>query len=361
MRKINYPFATEIEKETFLNEYFASISPEISNRVELCKEIKKIDISWNLKKLLTEDFSELLEFTKNDNVNNLNKFFRIGTKEKEYIYSKLQRKISDFLIRKNVNIKSCFYCNIEYVNNFNDKYTSIDELINYAPNKLLKTIISEAATNEISKKRKSKFISENDIKVLFPNIGTEIVQKLRDRYKEEFMNEHFTLDHVLPKNSNAFLSISLFNLVPCCYSCNSKFKSIKEFNINNDLKNIVPSSKDYCFDYLIKFKLKYTNSRIENLEDIDVNLSNLSKIKNVDEFISIFRLQRRYNYHKNISYGMVQKRKIYSDSQIKEIATLLKRDEQSVKKDLFGKECFESNNEPFEKYKQDIALQLGII
>ncbi|MGX9987137.1 hypothetical protein [Soonwooa purpurea] len=27
----------------------------------------------------------------------------------------------------------------------------------------------------------------------------------------------------------------------------------------------------------------------------------------------------------------------------------------------FGKECFESNNEPFEKYKQDIAHQLGMI
>lgn len=361
MRKINYPFTTEIEKETFLNEYYNIISTEISNHVEICNEIKKIDISWDLKKLLTADFCELIEFTKKDNVNNLNQLFRIGTEEEDYIYSKLQRKIADFLIRKNVNIKSCFYCNIEYINNFNDKYSSIDELINYAPNKLLKTLITESATNKISKKRRSSFISEKDIEILFPKIGTEIVQKLKDGYKEDFKNEHFTLDHVLPKKTNAFLSISLFNLVPCCYSCNSKFKFTKEFKINNDLKNIVPSSKDYSFDNLIKFKLKYTNSRVEKLEDIEVNLSNLSQIKNVDEFISFFRLQSRYNYHKNISYNMMQKRRIYSDSQIKEIATLLRRDEQSIKKDLFGKECFESDNEPFEKYKQDIAQQLGII
>lgn len=361
MRKINYPFTTEKEKEFFLNEYFDIISTEISNYLEICDEIKKIDVSWDLKKLLTKDFCELLEFTKKDNVNNLNQLFRIGTEEKDYLYSKLQRKIADFLIKKNVNIKSCFYCNIEYVNNFNDKYSSIDELINYAPNKLLKTIIGESATNEISKKRKTSFISEADIKILFPRAGTEIAQKLKDRFKEEFNNEHFTLDHVLPKNSNAFLSVSLFNLVPCCYSCNSKFKLTKEFNINNDLKDIVPSSKDYRLDNLIKFKLKYTNSRIEKLEDFDVNLTNLSKIANVDEFISIFRLQSRYNYHKNISFDMIEKRKIYSDSQIKEIAILLKRDEQSIKKDIFGKECFESNNDPLEKYKQDIAKQLGLI
>lgn len=361
MRKINYPFTTEIEKQTFLNEYFDSISTEISNHTEICREIKKIDISWDLKKLLTKDFYELLEFTKKKDVNNLNEFFKIGTEEKDFLYSKLQRKIADFLIRKNVNIKSCFYCNIEYVNNFHDKYSSIDELINYAPNRLLKTIIGEPATNKISKKRKTSFISETDIKILFPKVGTEIAQKLKDKYKEEFNNEHFTLDHVLPKNSNAFLSISLFNLVPCCYPCNTKFKLRKEFTINNDLKSIVPSSENYRFDDLIQFKLQYNNLRVEKLNDIDVNLTNLSKIANVDEFISIFRLQRRYNYHKNIPFDMIQKRKIYSDSQIKEIAILLERDEQSIKKDIFGKECFESNNEPFEKYKQDIAKQLGII
>lgn len=303
----------------------------------------------------------MLKFAKKNNVNNLNKLFRSGAEEKDYIYSKLQRTIADFFNKNNVNIKSCFYCNIEYINDFKDKYSSIEELINYAPNKLLKTIISESATNKISKKRNSCFISEKDIKVLFTRKGTEIIQKLKNKYKEEFNNEHFTLDHVLPKNSNAFLSISLFNLVPCCYSCNSKFKLTKEFKINNDLKNIVPTSKYHHFDYLIKFKLKYKDTKIEKVDSIDVDLLNLSKIENVDEFIAIFRLQSRYNYHKNISYDMIQKRKIYSDSQIKEIATLLKRDEQSVKKDLFGKECFESNNEPFEKYKQDIAEQLGIV
>lgn len=47
MRKINYPFTTEIEKETFLNEYFDSISTEISNHVEICNEIKKINVSWD--------------------------------------------------------------------------------------------------------------------------------------------------------------------------------------------------------------------------------------------------------------------------------------------------------------------------
>lgn len=49
MRRINYPYKTDLEKETFLNEYFNKISSEISNHVEFCKEIKKIDVNWDLK------------------------------------------------------------------------------------------------------------------------------------------------------------------------------------------------------------------------------------------------------------------------------------------------------------------------
>ncbi|MGX9986844.1 hypothetical protein [Soonwooa purpurea] len=362
MRKINYPYVTNKEKEIFLNKYFDKISPKISNHSEVCKEIKKIDVAWDLRKLLTADFCELVEFTKKNNVSHLNQFFKTGSEEKDYIYSDLQRTIADFLIEENLNIKSCFYCNIEYVNSFKDNYSSVEEFINHAPNKLLNKIINESSTNKISKERKKTgFISGKDIKSLFPLKGSEILSELKDKYKGEFSDEHFTLDHVLPKNSNAFLSISIYNFVLSCYSCNSKFKIKKEFTINEDLKNIVPSSKDYLLDDLIKFKLKYKYAKTERIEDIDVSLENLSKTRSVDEFIGIFKLQNRYNYHKNISYEMINKRKIYSDSQIKEIAVLLKRDEQSVKRDIFGKECFESDNEPFEKYKQDIAQQLGII
>ena len=361
MRKINYPFETDYEKEIFINEYFNKISFKIINSVEICKKIKEIDYAWNLKKLLTADFCELVEFSKKNNVENLDQFFKTGTDESGYLYSDLQRTIADFFISQNITIKTCFYCNIEYINSFKDQYSSVDEFINYAPNKLLKTLISEYAVNKISAKRKGGHISEKDFKSLFATNGNNILQKLKDKYNEDFYNEHFTLDHILPKSSKAFLSISLFNLVPCCHSCNSKFKLAKEFKINKDLEKIIPSSKDYFFDHFIEFRLKYVGINVEKEEDVEIMLTNVSKADNVDEFISIFKLHNRYNYHKNISYDMIKKRKIYSDSQIKAIANLLKRDEQSIKEDLFGKECFHSNNEPFEKYKQDIAEQLGII
>jgi len=355
MRKVNYPFETDSEKERFLNDYFDKLFPKISEQKEINEEIKAIDATWDLKKLLTADFCQLVEFAqkaKSLNIDALDLHFKWESSKKKYLYlyTSMQRSISDFLIKKDVNIKTCFYCNIEYINSFKNKYSSVEELINFAPFKLLKTIINEPATSKITAKRKLSFIFEKDLKSLFPRKGVVIVQKLKNNYNEEFYEEHFTLDHVFPKNSHAFLSISIFKL-------------IKEFTINNDLKNIVPSSKDYVFDKFIEFKIKYLNktSKIERLEDVDINVTNLSSFQNIDEFIGIFKLQNRYKYHKSISYNMLQKRKIYSDSQIKEIAKLLKRDEQSIKEDLFGKECFHSNNEPFEKYKQDIAEQLGLI
>lgn len=363
MRKLTYPFTVDIERKTFLNKYFDKISSKISNHVEICKEIKNIDTTWDLRKLLTADLDDLLNFAKKFPANDydkLKKYFKTGADKSGYLYTDLQRTITDFFIMGGINIKSCFYCNIEYVNSFKEDFSSIEEFINFSQWKQLENIIGKTKADKISKKRKLGFILESDLKNL---ITIEDLTLLKLALDKKIDNEHFTLDHILPKKEYTYLSISFFNFIPCCSSCNSKFKLSKEFKINDDLKKIVPNSKDYNFDKLVSFKIKYlnNNSKIDQIEDLDINLTNLSSIESVDEFIGMFKLQSRYKFHKNISYEMINKRKIYSDSQIKEISKLLNRDEQSIKKDIFGTEIFESTNAPFEKYKQDIAKQLGII
>jgi hypothetical protein len=365
MRKINYPFydkdgsILKDKLEEFKNCYFKTISKniKIDKQSEICKEIKKIDSNWDLKRLITADFSELVVFYTNKNTDCLNHFFKTGNDESDYLYSNLQRIIADFFISKDINIKTCFYCNIEYINSFNDKYYSVVELINYAPNKFLNKIINKNSTNIISKERKCKSISENDILNFFPKVGSEILNKLKAEFDNDFNNEHFTLDHILSKSNYPYFSLSLFNFVPCCYSCNSKFKLGKEFKIYQNLAKVIPSSNEYEFDKFVEFQLKF----IDNTKDVKVDLTNLLNLENVNEFLVMFRLKGRYEYHKTKAIDMIDKRKVYSDSQIREIAKLLGRDEQSIKEDIFGKECFHSNNEPFEKYKQDIARQLGLV
>ncbi|SHL68628.1 HNH endonuclease [Chryseobacterium polytrichastri] len=190
-------------------------------------------------------------------------------------------------------------------------------------------------------------------------------------YKEAGSKKyHFTLDHVLPKSKYPYFSISLFNLVPSCYTCNSKLKLANEFSINNDLAKICPSSKGFNFDentmFTLEFNVKdpdFKNKieKVHQIEDVIIDLKNKYSNNGVKEFIDTFDLQGRYEYHKNICFDLIDKRKKYPDKEISNIAKLIKRDILTVKKDIFSAEIFESTNAPFEKYKQDIAEQLGII
>lgn len=217
-------------------------------------------------------------------------------------YDVLNEKIKIFFMDKseNLKIRTCFYCNIDFVNT----YTANDN------------------TNK----------------------------------------NQFTLDHVLPKSKYPYFSLSLFNLVPSCYTCNSKLKKDKEFSINNDLLNLCPSSSLYNLDQKIKFLLQiHTDKDKIDINKLKPRLTNINNHNGINEFIDIFQLKGRYEFHSGIAEEMVEKRKKYSDTQIKEIANLLTVSENQVKKDLFGSELFEETNAPFEKYKKDIAEQLGLI
>jgi hypothetical protein len=76
----------------------------------------------------------------------------------------------------------------------------------------------------------------------------------------------------------------------------------------------------------------------------------------------MLNLQGCYNFHKTESLKLIKQRRIYSDSQIVALSKFLKMDVIEIKKHLFGTLLFENDsNEPFDKYKKDIAKELGII
>lgn len=377
MRKINYSIKTENEKESFLNDYFDKLSLNIPNQSEICKKIKEIDLNWDLKKLLTADFEDLIYFVKEADKKETDKLKKIFyEKEKINLYKENQRTIADFLIEKKVLIKSCFYCNIDYINPFNIfvKYNTIEDFIKYAN-------INEwiGLTSDKKGKKLYNFFKKNKIKNLndlndlneIKGIGTKTIVKIKldEINKLTDFKDHFTLDHVLPKTDYPFLSLSLFNLVPCCSPCNSKFKHTKKFTISEENFNkVVPSSENFELDKLLEFKILRDTSNLENfvsninkVEDLDIKLTNSNlDFESVNEYMHIFQLKGRYEFYKNKAFDLIEKRQKYSDSQIKEIANFTKQPFETIKEDIFGKECFQSNNEPFEKYKQDIAQQLNL-
>ncbi|MCJ1806936.1 hypothetical protein MRP92_08445 [Flavobacterium covae] len=365
MHKINYPK----DIEGFKDEYYRIISKHFKISV-VNPLIQSILADWDFKKLLTSSFSELVFFKEefnNKNIDNLGKCFYSGESIK---YDSLRKKIVTFLKKQKVNIKSCFYCNIEYVNNFEETFSfkNEEEFLNDAPEVFIKNSdLSDDIVKKIKENRSRGYLSIKEFTFGSRQINT--VKKYCTDNQNKILkvdNEHYALDHVIGKDKHPYLSLSIFNLVPCCSSCNSKFKHTKEFKIDAVLTKIIPSSEQYVLNELIEFRLKDAGDFLsKNREDdLTVELTNLKRKgqenDSIDKYLSIFKLKGRYESHKEKADDIIKKRENYSETQINEMSKLLGIPANQIKKDIFGKECFETNNEPFEKYKQDIAKQIGL-
>ncbi|MCK9373758.1 MAG: hypothetical protein M0P91_11205 [Sulfuricurvum sp.] len=121
-------------------------------------------MSISLEDLIIGDFEKIQQIKKQIKSNG-------GIKENKYIkflfnYTDLQPDVISLFFENHLDISTCYYCNIDFVNTYNTK-----------------------------SKKKNKF----------------------------------TLDHYYDKSTYPYLALSLYNFVPSCYTCNSKLKGIIEF------------------------------------------------------------------------------------------------------------------------------------
>jgi len=258
---------------------------------------------YELKDLLCGDYEKLLEIkdelkTKYSSKNNIVKQLFNYDKAKSKIItpklSKLQPKISKF-IQDKVGVDTCYFCNIEFIN----KFKNIDGKI----------------------------------------------------------KNGFTLDHYIDKGKYPFLALSLYNLIPSCYTCNSKVKGTDEIN------NLSPSSSKFDFNERVKFRTFMENDNLQIVDERDFRLLLKEHFSDkYQEYIDGFLLNERYEYHKYKVIEMINKRKEYSNSRIKELANLTRKTEEEVKQDLFGEYLSEDlHKRPLSKLIKDISQELGLI
>lgn len=81
------------------------------------------------------------------------------------------------------------------------------------------------------------------------------------------------------------------------------------------------------------------------------------------QFLSIFKINGRYTFHKDLILQLIEKKIKYPDSQIKELSKKRGISSEELRKEIFGIELFYKLNSdlPMIKFKKDIALQLKII
>ena len=236
--------------------------------------------------------------------------FKTINKKKKFIYEvkgelkkifKYENKFQSFISKffeKELETRTCYFCNIHYVNEY-----KIDE--------------------------------------------------------QEYKNE-FTLDHYYDKGSYPYLALSLYNLIPSCYVCNSKLKKEKELDV------FAPNSKSFDFNQKVKFKLFLSphckNLNIKSKDDIEIPLKERYSDK-YEKYIEVFKLNERYQAHKDIVFEMIEKAELYPESRLKELQDLTGIDYQQIKKDIFNliDDDIDLSKEPFSKLKRDMAKELGLI
>lgn len=174
----------------------------------------------------------------------------------------------------------------------------------------------------------------------------------------------FELDHFFPKSKYPFLSISFFNLLPCCANCNkSKGKEDVLFypftENDNDLEI-------FRFELDTLSVIKYWRNR--DVNDIKINfktlLSDDTILKNHNKYFKIEQLYATQKdiaeelLHKKIAYGRAYK--LYLEKDFKE---KLFADQTMVNRLLIGNydKPEDVHKRPMAKYSQDIARQLGLI
>ena len=157
----------------------------------------------------------------------------------------------------------------------------------------------------------------------------------------------FTLDHYYQQDKFPIFSLSLYNLIPSCATCNTNVKNTRDVE---QYKN--PYDNDYDFHEKAKFKLM-PNYKVK------LRTGTLS----CGKYIRDFYHNEIYETHTLEVKEFIDKRNIFTDDIIKKIADLLHHSEARVKEFLFGDIINKELNDTDQlgKLKIDMAEELHII
>ncbi|WP_145859999.1 hypothetical protein [Pedobacter suwonensis] len=279
-------------------------------------------------------------------------------------YSTLQPLIASFFMKQQeIELSSCYYCNIDSIYAFSEfgEYSNALDFIRRASGaqlQLIKGIGEVTAKNILDARKRKQFDSMDDCPV-YPSIRTAIEARHHNA-----THNHFTLDHFYHQSEHHYLRLCLYNFIPCCYACNSKFKSAKKiYSTSATLSS--PTSAAFSFHQDVRFKLYLSVAEhdVKHLDDFMVDLIMVNNPTAHANFISVLKLQGRYFHYKREALRLLMLKKEYPDSVITELADSLGKSPDELRKNLFGAELYDTNlsNSSLVKYKRDIARDINLL
>jgi hypothetical protein len=173
---------------------------------------------------------------------------------------------------------------------------------------------------------------------------------------DDEMKSQFDLDHALAKDDCPLVALSLHNFVPSCPVCNERLKRKNPLSDSLDgLKLVAPCSEDFDANKQIHFKVnqeKVCTSGFMRHRDcyrIKVNAHGV-----YGSYAKLFRLEERYEYHKGEALRLLDLKRKYPMSNIRQIARLMHKTADEVKEDIFGLHFSKDNHRCFDKLKRDM-------
>ena len=298
-------------------------------------------------------------------------YLKFSKKAFEYHTEKVQ-KIFDEVLRKgyikrgrpSVNIN----LNIDFLDFLKNNAT---DLILEKPAKLLEI-------NEEYKKLTLTDLEKTNIKSFFLQTGYEGFQ---EKYSKEFLdligvdtcvycNRNYTinitknhsraeLDHWFPKTQFPLLSLSFYNLIPSCHSCNH-IKGNPKIDWDNALNEYIhpyfkENNEGFSFDFFYN----------KSLDRLNVETKSFKKSTKTDETLIFNKTKDIYNSHSEKELrDLVNLRYKYSKNYIKILSEdtfkNLKISKDEIYRTIFGIEINENDfhKRPFSKFKKDIINKL---
>lgn len=181
------------------------------------------------------------------------------------------------------------------------------------------------------------------------------------------------LDHFLPKSINPILSLSFYNLVPSCHTCNSNLKGQVDFKLNTHFHPYLSdfTNENIFFTYLpTNAKAFYGDKRGLKIK-LDTSISN-TLLTQITSNITLFKLDEIYNEHIDIVEGMLEIQKKANKQNIKSIFEKILVDSAGEEQFTSEEELYELmirnyyNNKdfykkPMAKFERDMAWEIGLL
>lgn len=352
MRKFKY-ITKDSQKtiEQISQEYYNIVQSNLSIRIKNHEKVLKSILLCPVNEMNDNTHKEFMSQLK-PNISVL--FYRIDMFFNYFFgkeYFQLQPLIADFVCR-NFNFKICPYCGIDYVNSFKECLTYYSDFEDFIFNATFNELSRLDGIGDIKAEKilvdrccieKSKFEKKyKSLEVKFNKL------KIKPKYYN-----HFTLDHIYPKSKYPLFQILLYNLIPVCYSCNSKFKGVFEL-----APNLIPNSENYLLDKNVKFCLIEEDETLK----IDYQLFDDQNKNNIIDYIKEFKIVGRYNEHLNTIIYLKSRSENYNRQKIDEISRQTGISVDELRRLIFGDDIFNKDSDiQLYKLRTDISKDLGIL